>query len=487
MDRKQGSLSELLKGFLQFKVKFNNTKVGGSHVGQVHSCALLRFTTMRLSLLWEDEWIAATLIAVRNCRRSIPVTLDQNERVVSKSRASEPFWAYYDGDEAGKREKVFIKCLQGKVCSVFAANGEPIPWRASSSREATPWRAANSIEDCAVVDSTRLASEVRRNENLRYGGQNIPGRALSMGLSEEHGNQSGENLSGCIEVLQVAKSRLWRFGHSSSLQHVLKFPLRTRTGRRPRLGDTEPLSSPIIEVGIACTETSLTLQTAIDLGERFDRLKFMSRATNLSFGAGGYSSSSLRDFDSGKQLIKAFFGETFSPPTESVLRLGNLAMMGVGMVGETVNGKIVTFVLTAVSYSGSRNSDVSVTGLLWRDSAVSSSTQVPVDTATAVILCPCQLIGQVGSRNSGICISMDFPGTESRQDIFLYWIDSKRKGVVARASWEVDEASAEVGPPVRSFTDVVGSLIVDISFVSISANAIDSCVNAREQIASALL
>ena len=445
---------------------------------------------MRLILLWEDEWIGATLVAVRVCRSRLPVSLIENESEMPKQ-----FWAYYDGDEAGKREKVFIKYSHGKVCSVYAANGDPIPWRSSPL---TPMLTATcAFNDPAVIDSNqsgpsrpgygrRLPADAVHT-SLGNGRPDTSGRALSMEFPDLQGKDFTGSLTGCIEALQVVKSRLWKFGHSASLQHVLRYPMRTQTRRRPRLGDIEPLSSPLLEVGIACTETSLTLQTAIYLGEHFDRLKFLSRATNLSFGGGGASNSSLCDFDSGKQLIRAFFGETCSPSADTALRSGNLAMMGVGMVGKAVNGKVATFVLTSISYSGCSFSECSVTGLLWRDSAISLSTQVPVDTAIAVISCPCQVIGQRGSRNSGICISIDSLGTGNRQEILFYWIDSKRNGVVARALWEVDTASAQVGPSMRSFTDVVGDLILEISFVSINACAIESCANAREKIASSLL
>lgn len=443
---------------------------------------------MRLILLWEEEWIPATLVAVRNCRgsksRHSVLSSYQNEEVATERHVSKPrqsaFWAYYDGDEAGQREKVLIKSLHKKVLSVSSAgNGDPIPWRALP----------NLIEDSTLIDSTLLASKTQRHENFEHGGQHMPEISPLLTAPSIQQPLNGENpsigtTSACIEALKVMKSRLWKFGHSSSLQHILKFPMRTRTGKRPRLGDLEPLSSPLLETGIACTEISLTLQTAIFLGENFSGLKFMSRAANLSFGGRCHSDLSLCDFGSGKQLIKAFFGETYSPPTETILRLGNLAVMGVGMVGKTVCGRIVTFVLTSVSYSDSANSECFVTGFLWKDSAVSSSTQLPMDTAIAIIACPCQVVGQRGSRNGGIRLCIDFPGTETGQDVILYWIDSKRNGVVARASWEVDKASVEAGPSMRSFTDVVGNLILDVSFVSVNAIAIDSCVNAREKVLS---
>lgn len=168
----------------------------------------------------------------------------------------------------------------------------------------------------------------------------------------------------------------------------------------------------------------------------------------------------------------------------TVLRSGKLAMMGAAMIGKTSEGKTATFVATSLSSSDSESNSQNpvVTGILWKDSAVSKITKMPVATATCVMNCQCRFIENQDGTGRGLCISVDANDPARKEEIDFHWMDTKRSCLLGRALWEVDGVSAASGQPMSSFADIVGTLSLEVAFVCVHEYAIDSCQSARESL-----
>lgn len=240
-------------------------------------------------LLWNDEWLAAMLVAVRRRPNSSQIL-----------RGVVPFWAYYDKDEEGEREKVFVHYVSREIVHITAKSGEKIPWRSCLARSAGELRNDNgNVEGCVTPEA-----------NPAY-------RRRSDASIVDNRNERASYLSGCCEGLKVLKASLWKLGDACSLQQILKFPLRSRSSRRPRLGVTNVATSPLLESGFACVGSSLTLETAINLSRSHPSLIFLSRTSNFSF-SGAFSSTTgsgrpLHSFESGNQIMNSFFTEGNGP------------------------------------------------------------------------------------------------------------------------------------------------------------------------------